>query len=213
MAHVLQNLVAAAMEDGWAVGTGSINQIRLSASVLKWAQVPVRLGDPALAVLRPVKAEDAPPSSLSAKYGTGAQPLHTDGAHFVDPPDFVVLMSETVNNTPTLLFRVKPYALPDYARHGVFLVVNGRDSFYSTVHSVARVRYDPGCMVPCDVRAKKTVQYFDDAINSAVQHVWDRPNSILLICNRIALHARASADDDPEREIHRISFRVKKEVQ
>ena len=53
------------------------------------------------------------------------------------------------------------------------------------------------------------MRYFDAEIESALEHSWDEPGSILAIDNRNALHARASAIDDPHREIQRISFYLK----
>jgi hypothetical protein len=61
-------------------------------------------------------------------------------------------------------------------------------------------------MVPCDARARETVRYFDAEIESALEHSWDEPGKILVIDNRNVLHGRASAIDDPHRELQRVSF-------
>lgn len=201
---MLESLAAKAAKEGWAVASGSMDQIRAGAAVLGWTEIPIRRGGPSLVTLRPIDSSAAPTNSLSARYGKGAQPLHTDGAHLSKAPDVVVLVCNDVNQTPTLLWM--PPSLPDYARHGVFLVQNGKDSFFSTCYSDSRLRYDPGCMIPCDARAKKTIRYFETAIASAHEHSWDEPGKVLLIDNRKALHARASATDDPDREVVRVSF-------
>ena len=64
-------------------------------------------------------------------------------------------------------------------------------------------------MVPCDARARQAVRYFDEAIKSAVEHSWSQSGKILVIDNRYVLHARASAIEEPEREIRRVSFYLK----
>lgn len=210
---MLETLVAMSRQEGWAAGSGSIAQIRREAQSLGLTEVPVRRGDPTVTMLRPLSRDDAQANSLSAKYGKGGQPLHTDGAHLAKPPDVVVLACEGTSDTPTRLWRIRrslsaPVPL-DKMKHGVFLVTNGKDSFFSTAYSDSRFRYDPGCMVPCDARARKTVRYFEAAIESVIEHSWDEPGKVLVIDNRKALHARASVIDDPHREVQRVSFYLK----
>ena len=72
-----------------ATSTRSGNMPRPSG----WAEVRPSPGDAPVSVLRPAEASAAHPRSLSAPYGLGQQPLHTDGAHLPDPPDIVVLIS------------------------------------------------------------------------------------------------------------------------
>ena len=210
---ILEKLIDMCRKEGWAAGSGSITQMRREAQFLGLTEIPVRRGDPAVTTLRPLSRDDAQANSLSAKYGKGDQPLHTDGAHLVKPPDVIVLACERTSGTPTRLWKLSHiFSTPvplDNMRHGVFLVENGKDSFFSTAYSESRFRYDPGCMSPCDVRARETVRYFEAAIESAIEHSWDEPNRVLVIDNQKALHARASAIDDPRREVQRISFYLK----
>ena len=98
-------LVSAAQLNGWASGTGDIDSIREHAASLGWVEVPTRGGDAPVSVLRPTEASAAHPRSLSAEYGLGQQPLHTDGAHMVDPPDIVVLISSRRSSTATHVWR------------------------------------------------------------------------------------------------------------
>jgi Taurine catabolism dioxygenase TauD, TfdA family len=216
MATMLETLVAMARKEGWAAGSGSIAQIRREAQSLGWTEVSVRQGAPTVTTLRPLNRDDAQANSLSAKYGIGDQPLHTDGAHLANPPDVVVLVCEGTSDTPTRLWKMKRSVYvpipPDHMRHGVFLVANGKDSFFSTAYSYPRFRYDAGCMVPCDARARETVRYFEAAMESVIEHSWDEPGKILVIDNRKALHARASAINDPHREVQRVSFYLKPEA-
>jgi Taurine catabolism dioxygenase TauD, TfdA family len=214
MTFDLQRLAADAIKHGWAYGQGTLAELVESALGLGWSQVATRQGDPAVTALMPTDPRHAPRRSLSAKYGKGAQPLHTDGAHLTEPPDFIVLANECPNDTPTLLWRGRKvrdriwFAFPEDLTHGVFLVSNGKDSFFSTARQGSRFRYDPGCMTPCDERARKAVSYFENAIKSAEEHHWATPGQVLVIDNRRALHARASAVDEPGRELQRVSFRI-----
>ncbi|MCP8711797.1 TauD/TfdA family dioxygenase [Streptomyces sp. AC04842] len=215
MVKVLEPLISEAKKTGWASGLGSLNTVRLEAAGLSLTEVPNRRGEPPVTTLRPLGREEARKNSLSARFGKGEQPLHNDGAHMEHPPDFVVLGGETTSGTPTRLW-INKYGgafcwPPQYVLHGIFLVQNGRDSFYSPAFADGRYRYDPGCMIPCDARAREAVKFFEGAADSAVEHHWDAPGKLLVIDNRRTLHARASAADDPDRAIQRVSFRVKGE--
>jgi hypothetical protein len=167
-----------------------------------------------VSALHPVPQTMAHPNSLSATYGLGAQPLHTDGAHLPAPPDILVFISRASSGTPTLLWR--PNALHDFglsqpksARHGMFLVQNGRDSFFSSALDGMRYRFDPGCMSPCDLRAEETMSYFSNALHQATAYDWSFDSQLLVVDNRRALHARSSvADGDGQRTLLRIAFRI-----
>ncbi|UGY93916.1 TauD/TfdA family dioxygenase [Streptomyces gobiensis] len=91
---------------------------------------------------------------------------------------------------------------------------SGNDSFFATAYDVglARFRYDPGCMLPADARARKAAQFFETVMSDATDHHWSEPGLVLLIDNRRVLHARASADHEPQREIQRLSFFLNREV-
>jgi hypothetical protein len=211
----LEALAAAARAKGWAVGSGDVESIRKQAASLDWVEVAPRRGDPTVSVLRPVTASAAHPSSLSAVYGLGQQPLHTDGAHLLLPPDLLVFISEHPSATPTQLWRpgifgAGPVTMPAAALgHGMFLVSNGRDSFYAPARSGSRFRYDPGCMTPCDARAREVQTYFEHESSRASVHEWSAAGQVLVVDNRRALHARpAVADGDVDRELTRIAFRV-----
>ncbi|NEW75477.1 TauD/TfdA family dioxygenase [Streptomyces rapamycinicus] len=217
MARMLEDLLNESRVRGWAACQGTLDQVKLDAAMLGWAEVPIRRGGPAVATLRPVDPAEAAPNSLSARYGKGAQPLHTDGAHLPLPPDIVILTSAAPSTTPTCLWSRKRYSgfiggLPDFVQHGVFLVSSGNDSFFTTAVEGGRLRYDPGCMMPCDARSRQAVQFFQEKEGSVVEHQWDKPNQVLLIDNRRVLHARGSAIHEPQREIQRISFYLNHEA-
>ncbi|MFI9547603.1 TauD/TfdA family dioxygenase [Streptomyces sp. NPDC052016] len=217
MARMLEDLFKECGVKGWAAGHATLAQIQLEAAMLRWTAVPTRRGGPDVATLRPVDPAEAQPNSLSARYGMGAQPLHTDGAHLHEPPDIVVLTCETTSTTPTRLWNRMRYGrfipgLPESVRHGVFLISSGNDSFFATAYASGRLRYDPGCMLPCDARARQAAQFFEEAESSTTEHTWNEPGQVLLIDNRRVLHARASAVDEPQREIRRLSFHLNREA-
>jgi Taurine catabolism dioxygenase TauD, TfdA family len=210
----LKALAAAVLEDGWASGQGDVDSVRRQAASLGWAEVAPRRGDPAVSLLRPAGAGAAHPRSLSAVYGLGQQPLHTDGAHLSAPPDFIVLISQEPSATPTRLWQGgKSHSgrtgMPlDAMQHGMFLVRNGRDSFYAPALSGSRYRYDPGCMTACDARAREAAQYLDQQHAEATSHEW-AGGEVLVVDNRHALHARAAvAEGDLGRELARVAFRA-----
>lgn len=211
----MEALIAEAQKVGWASAKGSLAQIRSDARMLGLTEVPVRRGGPPVTTLRPLSRAEAPANSLSAQYGTGVQPLHTDGAHLPQPPDLVFLVCERASVTHTLLWRPRRIehqtvvTEPECARHGIFLVHSGGDSFFSPAYANARFRYDPGCMTPCDARARETVRHFEAAAKRATEHRWEHADTVLIIDNRRTLHARASAANEPQREIQRVAYRLK----
>jgi alpha-ketoglutarate-dependent taurine dioxygenase len=208
----LAALAERATRTGWAVGRSTYRNIELAAAALGWFGVENRRGDDGATVLRPTTVGSAHPASLSAKVGSGRQPLHTDGAHLRRPPRWVVLHGEQQSDTPTLLCRLRRSAgngatVPTTALGGVFLVTNGQDRFLSTLRTDAiGWRWDPGCMQPCDQRAREAAGFFASLEDEIERHEWTEPNQVLLIDNRQVSHARDDATEEPERVLTRLSF-------
>lgn len=194
---------------GWTTVRAELGAFRSAAQRHGLCEVPVRGGEQTVDVLRPVGPDRARRRSMSAVHGTGAQPLHTDGAHHDDPPALVVLCAAASSRTPTLLWRPPP----DSERWrralsvGVFKVDSGRRQFLATASGPSGIRYDPTCMTPCDARARSLAAALADATHDAIPHSWADPNELLVIDNRVALHARASvADGDTGRTLRRVAF-------
>lgn len=215
MSLALNELAAEAAVNGWVTARADLQELRGVARSLGWHEVPARLGDEPASELYPVPARTAHPRSLSAQYGLGAQPLHTDGAHLPQPPEIVALQAQAPNRTATRLWtaanttarlgRAVPWSA---LRHGVFLVSSGRRRIHAVAASHGQIRYDPGCMTPCDQRARRVATFFEDALNDAHAHTWDSNQEVLLIDNRITLHARAQVSPDDEgRVLRRVAFR------
>ncbi len=195
-----------------------MDDVRRAARAAGWSEVPTRAGADPHAVLRPVDNVAAPPRSLSAIYGLAAQPLHTDGAHLQLPPDVVVVCADTSNLTPTMLWSSKGgelhrLGLSGPIDNGIFLVSNGRDSFLSPARSRRFIRYDPGCMTPCDQRARQVVEAFEKLADEAAQHNWDSSSLVLVVDNRSTLHARAEVQGSQQsRIVHRVAFYLKNAI-
>lgn len=201
----LGELLEEARRNGFAAGVAPLWSIRHAISGLDWAPISNRAGGSLEQRLRPVEESKAEKRSLSKMAGLGAQPLHTDGAHLRRPPDLVVLSSEDPSSTPTRLLTYKSAALAsigDAPTEGVFLVDGGHDRFLSPVLS-NRLRYDPGCMTPCDSRAQAVAAHIASRAEAAIDHVWEA-NGVLVIDNRRTLHGRAAIEDvESDREIVR----------
>jgi hypothetical protein len=199
-------LYAEVRKNGWATETIEMNTLIAWSSHFGWKKVLNRRGSNDVDELVPTTEADAHPNSLSAVHGLRRQPLHTDGAHTRRPPDLIALSSAGTSTTPTLLW--KPGYPPPYVSHGVFLVNDGIDRFLATAHSVRQgFRFDPGCMTPCDQRARAAVEFFAEEHSSIVKHEWTSTGELLLIDNRRVLHARDEVSTcDHDRRLQRVSF-------
>lgn len=208
----LQRLVERALEDGWAVEEGDLGGVDLQASILGWEVVASRKDGPLAEVLKPTARRDAPTKSLSAKYGMGDQPLHTDGAHHIRVPDVILLSLEGATGIPTLLWKLSTGRVPSDVlqslRNGLFTVRSGRDAFLAPALEGSHLRFDPGCMDPSDQRARRVMAFFDSARDSAERHDWTTRGQVLAIDNRRILHARATAEGETERVMHRMTLRL-----
>ena len=211
----LAKLVQDARRDGWVSVEGRIDSVPHQASLLGWEVIPSRKSGPEKDVLKPTKSQDAPKQSLSAKYGYGAQPLHTDGSHHKEPPDIVLLSVEAPSKVPTMLWRFPDLGIPAETwhdlRHGLFTVRTGNSAFLAPAFDRGRVRFDPGCMTPADSRSGRVIDFFSRMQSEAFRHEWRVSGLILAIDNRKVLHARGSAEDEPDRAMLRIAIRVPEE--
>lgn len=208
MALNIAEVVLRATAEGWATVNCDLGDFRKQAVAGGLVEMPVRTGEKAVQILRPRSREQAMRRSLSAVHGTGAQPLHTDGAHHPAPPDLIVMAAAARSPTPTLLWRP---TLDDWWREhtttGVFLVDGGRRRFLATAEDASGLRFDPGCMTPRDPHARRLAVAMAAAVDHATPHWWSEPAELLVIANRTALHARAAvAHGDADRTLRRVAF-------
>jgi hypothetical protein len=206
----LAMVIAEISKSGSFSTNGTLDQVRRAAVVMGLAERRMK-SDGSGNVMRPMESDKAPARSLSAVFGLGRQPLHTDGAHLPDPPDIIVLYAEKPTPTPTSVWFLADGGrkLPECVRHGVFTVRGNGRSFLATAYSGERFRVDPVCMSPADQHARQATEYFDAQRDLAKLHEWDSPHQLLFIDNRHALHGReAVVDDVKSRVIERLALRA-----
>ena len=194
---------------GWSRQNGTLEELRSAASLdgLISAAHDAKSNE---RVLIPYDTAKAPRLSLSAVYGLGKQPLHSDGAHLRRPPDVIVLHSGAPTPTSTVVWTPSyrgGNALREAARVGIFTVRGNGESFLATVRDKGGLRFDPVVMSPGDSYARETVDYFDAARARAGVHLWDEPDLLLFIDNRRSLHARDEVLDAGTRSITRVAYR------
>lgn len=197
-------------EHGWAVLAGSLHSLLAHARPAGWQSVSLRPGDPQVAQLRAVARDAARKNSMSARTGLGAQPLHTDGAHLLEPPDLIALTSSQQHPAATLVWHAARSAVPwDDLRNGVFRVWDGRRHRYLVAFEDGRITFDPCCMEPLDTRSRRVVSFFASALEESERFVWDQdPSTVLLLDNRQSLHAREAVNPrDPPRVLQRLALR------
>lgn len=214
MTDKLRDLITRAQAHGWSSTTDtSLEELTKQARQQElFEPVRDRSWGPEVSILEPRSAPEAPERSLSAKYGLGPQPLHTDGAHHADPPDFILLSSPDVSSVPTLLWGFQLDAshlmLHHDFRNGLFTVRTGKSCFLAPAVQAGRIRYDPGCMESADARARRVAEFFDSTMSNAVPFAWDTPGAVLAIANRHTLHARADASEEKNRKLSRLALRL-----
>jgi hypothetical protein len=194
---------------GWSRQSGTLEELRRAASLdgLISASNGTSSNE---RVLVPYDTAKAPRLSLSAVYGLGKQPLHSDGAHLREQPDVIVLHSAMPTPTSTVVWT--PHyrgadALPAAASVGIFTVRGNGESFLATARNQAGLRFDPVVMSPGDWYARETVEYLDAARARATTHLWDEPDLLLFIDNRRSLHARDEVLDPDTRSITRVVYK------
>ncbi|MFN3191264.1 MAG: TauD/TfdA family dioxygenase [Aureliella sp.] len=156
-------------------------------------------------------------SSLTASYGEGAFPFHTDTAYWTTPARFIALQC-VVPGRATLLFDSRTWALDEGCwrdfENSVFAVKNGRHSFYGNciAKDATTIRYDPACMTPKNSAAHSCEELL--AALATQKHDtkridWEQ-GQIVLIDNWRMLHARSGSDDatveSPERKLYRVTI-------
>ena len=150
-------------------------------------------GDTPIGSLLAKKSDRAHPASLSAAYGLDPFPLHTDGAHLVDPPEFILMEALKVEpGDHTLLLRINEADISNEMRHGLFAVRSGALTRLQPAYDHRGfIRFDPGCMAPRDGLASEVCRYFQAVRGNARSHIWSsKPGSTLVIDNRQTLHGR-----------------------
>ena len=152
------NLLPALQRTGWVkakVGTDDPRTLSMFLKTMaRHLGIPISHKARIVKKIVPRRAETGNANSLSGKYGLTPFPLHCDTSHWPVPCRFVLLacISPGSFRTTTLLLDTSEMNLTSEARalalSSVFLIRNGRNSFYSSILSSSRdfIRFDPGCM-------------------------------------------------------------------
>jgi hypothetical protein len=197
------NLAARVLRDGWFKSTVTEMGHNMHSAPETIAR---RLGNPVtgragrkIEPLIPTEQARANAKSLSVAHGLGSFPIHTDGAHRLQPPRFVVLVCASPGTSPvgTTLIRFWDLEFTASERTRLeaapFLVRNGRRSFYSTICSASRmfIRYDAGCMVPQGSESEASAKLIAHrASEVGLTPVHWRTGGVLVIDNWNVLHGR-----------------------
>ena len=169
-------------------------------------------------LLVPYSLDTAPRYSMSAVTGEGAQPMHTDCAHFLLPPPYVMLRCKSPGEAQcsTRLWILEPDALLA-SRHKALLrpgwITRGRGpcpAFYTQVLNRSRngqpfLRFDPCCMTPpySDDAQIEEVTRALEGLSFPREFTWQR-DSVLVIDNWRCLHGRGvGAEHAPGRRLER----------
>jgi hypothetical protein len=210
-----------------------MNEARASLDRHGWVSVPAPAGVDLRAVadglhlgglhrsvierVSPKPADQARAGTMSARYGMGAFPLHTERAHWPIPPRYVLLRSiGAESDRPTLLWdsrRVTGVAEPSARLQRAAWIVAGRDGpFVTSVFSAAGepnrscFRYDALCMTPAGEGAAEVAEILETHLDpdGALPYRWV-PGRVLIIDNWRVLHGRGlSSDDDQGRVLERL---------
>lgn len=200
---------------GWA----SLPGVDGSSDLLRLAK---SLGKPVenarydlISELRVAASSEARPLTLSAAFGTGIFPLHTDTAFWPIPAKFLVMLAKgDIRRTTTVCSMRR--ILDSGGSHFVNLIersiwtVRRKDgSRYgpmtlSTKGISSGVRFDRQCMKPANTSAREVAAYFDHSA-APVEHLEWRPHTAVVISNWHALHGRGS---QPPNEQERILQRI-----
>ncbi len=189
---------------GWVAVPGqSVDERGLAESIRRIAETlgeirPGRSGHEIEHVI-PSEAHLAQAGSLSSKHGLEPLPLHTDAAHHPVPCRYLILACAEPGPSPTPTILLDDHTVDltqdeaDACKSEVFLVKNGRKSFYSSIKDNNRsfIRFDMGCMLPLSERAEKAAEAYSLPRNAARLsfHQWRR-SDILVIDNWRTLHGR-----------------------
>jgi alpha-ketoglutarate-dependent taurine dioxygenase len=166
--------------------------------------------------LIPLTNERARPGSMSSFVGTGEQPSHTDGAHMLVPPRYLVFYCLDPGESPchTNLWITSQKALllsrPRILTEATWVFNDGvQDPFYAPITEarggLVRVRFDPFCMcaAPSSCGTVSSAEVTLLSYTSFVRIEWST-SSMLIIDNWRCLHARgAGAALAPSRRLRR----------
>lgn len=217
--------------NGWAKLDFASSDTHCS-DLVTWATslgLPIssRCGGSLVDILRVRSEAEASPWSLSARFGRGAFPFHTDQAKLRTPPRYIILRCRRLraSRRPTLIQDFNSLILSSSEHsilsRAVWIVNGGRGCFLTSIltkHQISGdflLRFDLSCMKPAHSRFAEAANVLGEALSrtNPISIDWYEGLTIVLDNWRI-LHARANNEThhaqsglnqgEEEREIERV---------
>jgi L-asparagine oxygenase len=165
--------------------------------------------------IRPQSFDGANPNTLSSRYGTAGFPFHTDAAHWIEPPRFLILycLQPGSGSRPTHLQDSLKWDLSEEDTLATTREVWKSGHLNPHLCTIRfrdddryALRFDEACMRPMTARAARLGTRLSNHIKkAAVVDVRWSAGMLLVVDNRRMLHARGnSLGPDPDRLIRRI---------
>lgn len=139
-------------------------------------------------------------NSLSDVYGTGEFPPHSDGAHLVRPPDYLIMRGSRSRKAPTLLWTSGKVldVLGSDANIAEFAVIRGARTFKVRFCTVAAgrllIRFNRDTMQPRNRSAANIHSLLREPAIEPVVINWET-TSLLVVDNRTMLHGRGRSEE------------------
>lgn len=160
------------------------------------------------------KAATGRKSSLSDVYGTGEFPPHSDGAHLVSPPDYLIMRASRSRKAPTLLWPSSTLleALGADVNYAEFSVNRGARTFRARFCTVAagglRIRFNYDTMIPKNQSAANIHSWLREPDVEPVVIDWAE-TSLLVVDNRTVLHGRGRSEGHDAGYLRRWTLRIR----
>lgn len=139
-------------------------------------------------------------NSLSDVYGTGEFPPHSDGAHLVSPPDYLIMRGSRNRKAPTLLWPSDKLleVFGSDANNAEFVVNRGARTFGARFCTVAAggfmLRFNYDTMKPKNQSAANIHSWLREPDVEPVVIDWET-TSFLVVDNRTVLHGRGRSEE------------------
>ena len=213
---VLSNVHAQIASNGWA----SVQRINTTNDLVALARllgtpIPNASGE-VVRSTRPTLRKNARSMTLSAEFGTGSFPLHTDTAFWPMPARFIIMsvIGDLRRRTTIYQFRKITDSLGTRSQHeiatSVWRVPSVCGGIYCSMQFHAGVgygwRYDARCMRPMNSSARTVEKLMQAALEAASPDYFTWSNGMaLVLSNWQVLHGREVGPSNEElRELRRV---------
>lgn len=189
--------------DGYVEGCAYLTKESAVEYFSRWGRVVASSRHPELVRdIRPQPAREAPTNTLSSRHGFGAFPFHSDGAHWRQPPRYLVLycVAPGMARRETLLTFPLDHMGTSEAlilKRGLWRVYGVREPFSARIldgiGGKEFLRFDDACMKPVD-SACESAEVLRQCIarSPEIRISWEH-SKFLIIDNWRVLHARGAA--------------------